>query len=228
MPKLPVPLLIRAPLFDANTFTWPPSDRILILGQTGAGKSWLGKRLLDQVYGKVRIVVFQSKPRVGVLDKLAVRRLKTLKGLPAAINKEPMVILKPDPVLADDRGFTEDFSEMMLYERHPLIVYIDEEASFTGFSPLPAKKFAALVTKGRELDKGIIMAAQEPAYLPRMVYAESQIIFRMYVHGLTNLKAIRDKLPAPLADTPLPPGAHAFVMWDIRDRNRAYAYRKVV
>lgn len=221
----------RAPLFFVDKYSWPTESRILILGQTGSGKTYLAKRLLDRVYGKIPLVVYQSKPRVASLDKLDCPRVKTVEELAKFFRgnkRDPLVILKPDPVQAQLRETTEAFSHLMLYSKGPVIVYLDETSHFTSFSPLPAIQFAALLTQGREMGKGVIMAAQEPAYLPRMVYAESQVIIRMYIHGNVNLKALRDKTPFALAVTPLPAGKHALVVWDTRDRDHAFAFRRAV
>jgi len=50
----------------------------------------------------------------------------------------------------------------------------------------------------------------------------------MYLHGAVNLKAVRDKLPAALAFTPLPPGKHSLVLWDRREPSKAYGFRKAL
>ena len=221
----------RAPLFFVDRFDWPSHYRMLILGQTGCGKTYLEKRPMDQKYGKVPLVVYQSKPRVGSLDKLDCVRVKSNEKLAKYLRgnkREPLVIFKPTLETAQLRETTEEFCRLMLYSKGPLIAVIDETSHFTSFSPLPSVMFAALITQGRELGKGVIMAAQEPAYLPRMVYAECSTIFRMYVHGGTNLKALRDKLPYPLAVEPLPNASHALTVWDIRDREHAYAFRRAV
>lgn len=218
----------RYPLFLVDQYRWPTKYRILILGQTDSGKTYLAKRLLDQQYGRVPIVVYQSKPVVRSLDKLDVARTDKLSQLTSMIKraKEPFIIYHPDPVEAQLRETTEEFCRIMLYAKGPSISYIDEVSHFTGFSPIPAKMFAAYITQGREMGKGIIMAGQEPAYLSRFIYAESQAIFRMYLHGGVNLKAIRDKLPTPISLVPLPPDRHALVAWDIRDREHAYPFRR--
>lgn len=221
----------RAPLFAVDNFEWPDNYRVLVLGQTGCGKTYLSKRLLDQKYGKVPIVVYQSKPIVRSLDKLYAVRVKTAQELVRYLRgktREPLIIVKPGPTESQLRSTTEEFSHLMLYSRGPVLVYIDEISHFTGFSPMPALQFGALITQGREMGKGVIMAAQEPAYLPRYVFAESSLIFRMYIHGNLNLKAVRDKLPLPLAVTPLPTGKHAVVVWDLRDRDHAYPFRRAV
>ena len=219
----------NAPLFVSADYDWPDDNRILILGQTGSGKSWLARKLLNVKYCRLPILVYQSKPKVGVLDRLAAARAKTVsRAIRQLADGEPLVILKPDPIEALERSTTEELCERVLYLEGDLLLYIDEIAAFTSFRPLPAPNFAALLTQGRELGKGVMMAAQEPAYLPRVVYAESQVIIRMYVHGEVNLKAVRDKLPRALAETPLPPGQHSFVLWDSRLRDRAFSFRRAV
>lgn len=221
----------RAPLFFVDRYTWPTKYRILILGQTDSGKTYLAKRLLDQKYGDWPIVVYQSKPRVRSLDKLVAERPRNIAELSRyfrGTKRPPLTIFKPLPDVGHLRETTEAFARLMLYCRGPVLVYIDEVSHFTQFSPLPAPMFAALITQGRELDKGVIMAAQEPAYLPRFIYAESQVIIKMYLHGAVNLKAVRDKCPLPLAVTPTPTSAHGLVLWDIRDKPNAYPFRRCV
>ena len=218
-----------APVFPTSQYDWPDDNRVLILGQTGSGKSYLARKLLNVKYGRLPILVYQSKPKVGVLDRLKADRAKRVPdAIRRLVSGAPLVILKPDPIEALERETTEALCEAVLYLEGDLLLYIDEIAAFTSFRPLPAPNFAALLTQGRELGKGVMMAAQEPAYLPRVVYAESQVIFRMYVHGEVNLKAIRDKLPRALAETPLPVGEHSFVLWDNRERRRAYPFRRAV
>ena len=223
------PIHRRPPLFEVDKYEWPDEWRILLMGQTGSGKTYLAKRLMDQKYGKVPIVVYQSKPRVASLDRLAVKRVATVAALQSELKRreiEPMIILKPSPEAAMDRETTEAFSKVVFEAKVPLLIYIDEIAGFTRFSPVPAKWFGILITQGRELDKGVIMAAQEPAWLPRLVYAECQAVGKLYTSGEANDKAIVRNLPTPVALTPVPDYPHGLVWWDSRDRTHAYQFRR--
>jgi hypothetical protein len=216
---------IMAAVLDSSNYEIPYEWRVLFLGQTRSGKTYACRRLIDRHYGKVPILLYQTKPADPILDKMKVPRFRTLKQV-IRHSKEPFVIFKPSPLEAEEPSTSEEMFRWLLTQRDR-ILWVNEVAAVTRETPRPPRAFAAYVKQGQGLGLGLWMEAQEPAYLPRILFSEASAIWKGYISNDVSAKAIRQKAPSVLSEPIAAGDRHGFHMWDSRVRGKAFYFSSI-
>lgn len=161
----------------------PTNGRVFIAGQTGSGKSYLAKRLLENV---PRLLVIDSKHNLAKDMRL---ERATKKRLAAFIRGEDMRLQVKTPKHVDDRTvmrFCENIFRMAEVAAD-CTVYIDEAMHITIPSVDPPM-LKGLYTRGREIiydDKGrikaggigVVACSQRPSRIPLFMITESEYKF---------------------------------------------------
>lgn len=163
--------LASKPSLGLSALIPPRTDRTVLVGTTGSGKTTLARQLLASY---PVVVVHDAK---GLLRWPDYRVLTNWRELTRA--KEPRLIYRPTA-----RELRSDLDQecffRWIYIRRNTVLYVDEVYAVAYRDELPPSYFACL-TRGRERGIGILSATQRPIKIPNVILSESEhyFIFRL-------------------------------------------------
>jgi uncharacterized protein len=191
--------------------------RGLIVGNSGAGKSRLARRLLEQAFGKIQMIVLDPE---GEFPTLRTEHPFLLAGRSGEVPAEPRsaallarrvmelgvstVVDLYDLKLDQQRDFVRNFLDALmelpkeLY--HPVLVVIDEAHKFCpeGGEAVSADAVIALMSQGRKRGLGGILLTQRFAKLDKDASAEGNNVFVGRVVQDVDQRRAADVLGMPL------------------------------
>ncbi len=188
-----------------------PNERLVIVGPTRCGKSYLARTLLR---GAPNVLVVAPKgPKSWPLDAGDLRavNLKQLaQRLDEARKTGARVVYYPprEHLLPENSADLDEVAAMALERRNTLLfydelVYVANGNDFTKRAP----HFYFALTTGGSQGVGVWGLCQRPSHIPAIVFTESEYRATFYLRK----KSDRDRMEDALGDE---------VPWDILRRNR--------
>lgn len=150
------------------------SDRVLVVGKTGSGKTYMSRILLADI-DHLTIIDTKNSLRSWASDPTAIRRVQEVIGIRPSANRTRHV----PPALTDSRKLLKWYDDILVsaYYEGDQIIYIDELfAVVPPKTPAPAG-LTALYTRGREMGTGVWACTQRPTWIPLFALSESDHFF---------------------------------------------------
>jgi ABC-type dipeptide/oligopeptide/nickel transport system ATPase component len=155
-----------------------PTERGVIVGMTGSGKTVLAKQLLQ--CARSHVVVYDAKGLIhwpGYARYTSLRELTTLNK--RDVENRPRIIYAPNHFELDNPEVIDAFFSW-IYNRKNTTLYVDEVYSVVRGESIP-HYYNAVLTRGRELGISTISSTQRPKKIPQVVLSESEnyYVFRL-------------------------------------------------
>lgn len=166
------------------------SDRVVLIGKTGSGKTTLVKYLLPRIN---RVIAIDPK------HTLKMEGFKSSWRIPRFSNRF-QIIVRPK------RNDDEKLYDLILAanKARNVTLYVDELATLADVFPESTALLADIARTGREKRVALWTATQRPRNIPRVFLTETEIFFvfrlrsgddRMYVKGYAGDEVI-DQIPS--------------------------------
>lgn len=162
------------------------TERVLILGSTGSGKTTMGVWLLSLANFNTMPYVIVDYKRDGLLNSIDGRREIGLNEIP---KKPGLYHLKPNPVVDDDKIEEWLFG---VWKKRNIGLYIDEALR------IPTRKtgaFEAILTQGRSLHIPVISLTQRPVDLTRYAFSEANHVIAFRLTDKRDRKSVSEYVP---------------------------------
>lgn len=185
------------------------TERMLIVGTTGCGKTTLARNLLSHSHYPC-ILVIDPKCMYGGKDGepgyRMVRRPADLSRIPS---RERLIQYRPD----EDHSTVWDYDEVYrwAYRRRDIMIYTDETFAVMHRTYSP-DGLRACVTQGRELGVGMIFATQRPKGIDLRILTESELFAAFALRHRDDRKRVAEFMGEEVMQ-PLP--RYAFWYWRV-------------
>jgi hypothetical protein len=176
------------------------NQRVVAVGKTGSGKSFLMRFLVDQLH---RVMVLDPKatidPKIWRLEWANESKLRSLKK-----GKSERILVRAETL--------EEYSYWLqaAWDIGNIVIYIDELYALVEFGQSkPPKILSRIYTQGREKEVGVWGATQRPSWVPMFTLSESDWFFAFR----TQLQDDRRRLAELMGEEVLQPIADKHGFW---------------
>lgn len=165
------------------------TDRALFIGSTGCGKTYLMVELSGEFYGVKQIQILNTKSDTGIntIDAPNVDRLEDVARY--KFPEYPLVIYTPCGEELADEEILDNWCQW-IYDRKNTHAVIDELTQL-GSGVHPKKGLLNLATRGRDRNISVFYGTQRPLGIPKIVYTESQHIYKFHLADEDDRKAVK-------------------------------------
>jgi hypothetical protein len=176
--------------------------------------------MLGFYYGRRQVFVIDSKHDPAWGNVVGARYLKTLEKVERTrFPRDPIVIWRPSGIEANDASNFDAFFSWV-YARGNTCLVLDEVSSLVQSAQSYGPGFADIVQRGRVRGITVFYGTQRPAYVPRIIYSESQRFFVSYVSDRRDRETIAAFTnPAIAAEVP-----DNYGFWYYRTKGRKAQY----
>jgi energy-coupling factor transporter ATP-binding protein EcfA2 len=174
-----------------------PSERWIILGKTGSGKTEFVKYLLRIVSGKMPVVIVDPKEYwLGRFPKWAEKKEKGSVDKPRLVDtfnpKWHVQCLQPDPDDPDDDRLSQLCSDVLKHGN--VLVYFDESEDIATANFVP-KHIRRIWKTGRAKGVGAWVSTQAPRGIPRIFKSQAEHFISLKV-GQEDIDPVAELLHA--------------------------------
>lgn len=198
------------------------TERMLIVGATGTGKTTLARKLLQSYPEdeKQAVIVIDPKCTYDPQDE----RYKLIRNPGALLwhSRTQYIHYRPDEDNQDVKSYDRVYR--WIYKRRDILVYTDETYLTMRHTQSPDWQ-RAVITCGRELGIGAIFSTQRPSGIDLRIYTESEHKICFYLAHDDDRKRMAQEMgkmvmtdPVIVAEQDGQPHPHAFWRWDSRGR----------
>jgi hypothetical protein len=177
------------------------------------------RALVGAYVGRRQVIIVDSKhdPAYNGIDA---RYATTLQGVTRAkYPKVPVVVWRPSGESARDYQAYDTLFDWV-YSRGNTCLVIDEVSQVVQGAQTFGPGFNDVVTRGRVRGLTVFYGTQRPAYVPRIIYSESQRFFVCYVSDKSDRERIAAFTRPELAQEV--PDQHGF--WYYNSKSRSVQY----
>lgn len=173
-----------------------PSERGIIVGCTGCGKTTLATRMLHHYK---RVVAIDPKGTLGSGGERWGRWLegyelaRTPKELERLGKKHMRVQYRPDMKFQTPDHWERIFD--WLFRRGKMMVYNDELADVHSHN-YPPTSLRRIITSGRELGIGHLGATQRPRHIDRRIMSEAERWYIFHLRDLDDRRLLKSRMGA--------------------------------
>lgn len=190
------------------------NERVIFVGKTGTGKTFLAKQLLKNTK---RLVVLDTKSTLtdwNLDDWESGREVRNrlLEGKPVRAR------IRVDPLTT----FEETFVSILIdvYNARNCILYIDEMYGVVPNAQTAPPILVALYTRGRELGIGVFSSTQRPTGIPLVALSEAEHFFMFKL----TLKRDLERMAEFMSESVFTPirDPHGFYYYNSGDEQPTY------
>lgn len=171
-----------------------PSERGIIIGATGTGKTVLGTRLI--AYYR-RVIAIDPKGTLGAGGERWGGHLRgyelasTPWELERIARKHDRVQYRPDMKFQNPDDWERVFS--WIFRRGKTMVFTDEIAD-THHHSFPPISLRRIITSGRELGIGHLGATQRPRHIDKRIMSEAERYYIFHLRDLDDRRLLKHRI----------------------------------
>lgn len=168
-----------------------PDERMLIVGMTGSGKTFLAERILRW---RDNVIAYDTK---GLLDWEGYETITSFGTLKKSKSKY-IRYKPPDNLIYKNEEAAEEFFNWV-YQRGDTTLYVDEIAQtcYKGFLPY---SLHGILSRGRELGVSFVGSTQRPKGIPISLFSESERIACFKLRNYDDGKRIEQSIGVPASN----------------------------
>jgi len=177
---------------DASITIPQRGERLLLIGQTGSGKSVLASQLIERAPAPVFVLDSKGEPAVQSIEE-RVHSMGQLRGMRRE-EAPDYVLIQPSVEEVADPASLDEYVRIIHEWHTPATLYIDElYMMHNGGRAYPG--LIGAYTRGRSAGLTLIGGTQRPAWVSRFALSESSAYIVFRIVDRTDKKRISEVIP---------------------------------